>query len=278
MRFVSRAEWGATPATSPAAALTSARGIKYHYLGAAYASRNHDKCDDYVRSIRASHLANKAENYVDIAYNLLVCEHGYVYEGRGARKRTGANGTAELNRLDYAICALLAKQDGGLDEPPEAMLHGLVDAREYLRERGAGLGIRGHRDGHPTTCPGDELYDWIKRGAPRPAGDDKPTPPPPPGVRKPTVDLSRLVAAAKADPPKAGTPVSYYGVKTVETALVAEGLLSREVADGHYGTATITAYAAWQRRCNYTGKAADGVPGAESLKKLGTRRGFNVTA
>ncbi|MGW0550570.1 N-acetylmuramoyl-L-alanine amidase [Streptomyces altiplanensis] len=277
MKFVPRSQWGA-PAASPASALTSARGVKYHYLGTEYTSRPHDKCDDYVRSIRAAHLANKAEGYVDIAYNLLVCEHGAVYEGRGARKRSGANGTGPLNSQDYAICALLAKKGGGLDEPPEAMLHGLVDAREYLRERGAGAWIGGHRDGHPTTCPGDALYDWVKRGAPRPADSDEPTPPPPPGVKKPSVDLSRLVAAAKSDPPKRGTPISYYGVKTVETALVAEGLLSREVADGHYGTATITAYAAWQRRLGYSGKDADGVPGTESLKKLGARRGFTVTA
>lgn len=275
MKFVPRSQWGA-PAKSPAAALTSARGVKYHYLGTAYTSRAHDKCDDYVRSIRAAHLADKKENYVDIAYSLLVCEHGAVYEGRGARKRPGANGTAELNSLDYAICALLGSS--GLKEPPEAMLHGLVDAREYLRERGAGTGIRGHRDGHPTACPGDALYEWIQRGAPRPVGDQEPPPKPPTGTPKPSVDLSKLVAAAKSDPPKAGTPVSYYGVKTVEAALVAEGLLSREVADGHYGTATLTAYAAWQRHLGYAGKDADGIPGAESLKKLGGRRGFTVTA
>ncbi|MBA2629654.1 MAG: N-acetylmuramoyl-L-alanine amidase [Thermoleophilaceae bacterium] len=274
MRFVSRAQWGA-PTTSSAAAMPSARGVKFHYLGTDYTSRPHDQCDDYVRSIRASHLANKAENYADIAYNLLVCEHGHVYEGRGAHKRSGANGTSELNRMDYAVCALLAKKGGGLDEPPEAMLEGLDDARQYLRERGAGAWVGGHRDGHPTTCPGDVLYDWVKRGAPRPSGATGPPPPPPAGVKKPVVDLSTLIAAAKADPPRRGTPISYYGVKTVESALVAEGLLAREVADGHYGTATITA---WQRRCGYTGKDADGLPGSESLKKLAAKRGFTVTA
>lgn len=277
MKLVKRADWGA-PARSPAAAQPTARGVKFHYLGTAYASRAHDKCDDYVRSIRASHLANKAEGYVDIAYNFLVCEHGYVYEGRGVRKRTGANGTAALNVQDYAVCALLAKKGGGLDEPPDAMLHGLADARELLRANGAGAWVGGHRDGHATTCPGDALYDWVRRGAPRPVDPDAPAPEPPAAAQKPKVDLSRVIAAAKADPPKKGTPISYYGVKTVETALVAEGLLSRALADGHFGTATRTAYAAWQRRCGYSGKDADGIPGATSLKKLAARRGFTVTA
>ncbi|MFF9910611.1 N-acetylmuramoyl-L-alanine amidase [Streptomyces sp. NPDC013457] len=272
MAIIRRSQWGA-PATSPASYIGSTRGVKIHYLGTAYPSREHSECAAYVRQIRASHLANKTENYVDIAYNHLVCEHGPVFEGRGVHKRTGANGDAELNSQDYAVCALLGSS--GLTKPTDAMLHGLRDAIEDLRDNGrAGLWIGGHRDGYSTKCPGDPLYDWVQRGAPRPAGAAEPKPAPGP---KPSVDLSKLVAAAKADPPKHGAPVSYYGVKTVESALVAEGLLSRDVADGHYGTATVRAYAAWQRRCGYSGKDADGIPGAESLKKLGARRGFTIT-
>ncbi|MFJ4363296.1 hypothetical protein ACIP4S_03950 [Streptomyces chartreusis] len=90
------------------------------------------------------------------------------------------------------------------------------------------------------------------------------------------VDLSQLIAARKADPPKPGTPVSYAGTKTVEAALVAEGLLNKGLADGHFGTATIDAYAAWQRRCDWSGDDADGTPGTASLTKLGKRRGFDV--
>ncbi|MFJ5143316.1 N-acetylmuramoyl-L-alanine amidase [Streptomyces sp. NPDC088707] len=249
--------------------------MKVHYLGTAYTSRPHEQCAAYVRQIRASHLANRKEGYVDVAYNFLVCEHRGVFEGRGVHKRTGANGTAALNTQDYAVCALLGSS--GLTKPSDDMLHGIRDAIEELREHGgAGKWVGGHKDGHPTSCPGDALYDWVQRGAPRPAV----TPPPPASGSgsggKPVVDLSRLIAAAKADPPKRGTPVSYYGVKTVESALVAEGLLAREVADGHYGTATVLAYAAWQRRCGYKGGDADGKPGPASLEKLAKKRGFTV--
>ncbi|MEU5980141.1 N-acetylmuramoyl-L-alanine amidase [Streptomyces sp. NPDC047315] len=277
MQFVRRSDWGA-PATA-ADRIAKVRGVKIHYLGTAYTSRAHDRCDDQVRAIRAAHLADKAENYSDIAYNLLVCEHGYVFEGRGAYRRTGANGNPTLNVRHYAVCALLGSK--GLATPTDAMLHGLRDAIEYLREHGAGLEVQGHRDGIATKCPGDALYDWVERGAPRPGGSD-PVPPskPAPGTKpapRPTVDLSRLIAAARSDPPKKGTPVSYYGTKTVESALVAERLLSRELADGHFGTATVRAYAAWQRRCGYTGAAADGIPGKASLERLGRARGFTVT-
>lgn len=174
MRFVPREDWGA-PATSAASYLASARGVKFHYLGTAYTSRAHSLCDDYVRSIRAAHLADVKEGYADIAYTALVCEHGFVFEGRGTHKRPGANGNATLNGRDYAVCALLGSS--GLTVPPDLMLHGLRDALEWLRRDGdAGDWIGGHRDGHATTCPGDQLYAWVKRGAPRPSsgGQDAP--------------------------------------------------------------------------------------------------------
>jgi hypothetical protein len=109
----------------------------------------------------------------------------------------------------------------------------------------------------------------------------KPKPPvalPPP--KRPVVDLSRLVAAAKSDPSKAGTPVSYSGVKTVEAALVNEGLLAKKRLDGHYGTDTKNAMSSWQERCGYRGRgpgqAADGIPGWDTLTKLGKKHGFDV--
>ncbi|QPL14064.1 endolysin [Streptomyces phage TurkishDelight] len=175
MRFVEREDWGA-PASSPASYLPSARGVKIHYLGTEYTSRAHSLCDDYVRSIRAAHLANVQENYVDVAYTALVCEHGTVFEGRGTHKRPGANGTPELNSRDYAVCALLGSKT--LIVPPDAMLHGLVDAIEWLRRDGdAGTWLGGHRDGYATECPGDWLYGWVRRGAPRPDDGGQEEPP-----------------------------------------------------------------------------------------------------
>ncbi|MFG2899519.1 peptidoglycan recognition family protein [Streptomyces zaomyceticus] len=171
MAIIRRAQYG-LPATSPAAYIAKTRGVKVHYLGTPYSSRPHAQCAAYVRQIRESHLANKQENYSDIAYNHIVCEHGDAYEGRGPHHRTGANGNAALNSQDYAVCALLGSS--GLTEPTDAMLHGIRDAIEDLRKNGdAGDWIGGHRDGYATDCPGGPLYAWVQRGAPRPK---KPTP------------------------------------------------------------------------------------------------------
>jgi peptidoglycan hydrolase-like protein with peptidoglycan-binding domain len=99
-----------------------------------------------------------------------------------------------------------------------------------------------------------------------------------PAPRRPVVDLSQLVAAARRDPAAKGTPVTYAGARTVEAALVDEGLLARQRLDGHFGKDTLAAYAAWQRRLGYTGAAADGIPGRTSLTRLGARHGFQVVA
>ncbi|MEV0503469.1 N-acetylmuramoyl-L-alanine amidase, partial [Streptomyces spectabilis] len=110
--------------------------------------------------------------------------------------------------------------------------------------------------------------------------DDTPSKPKPPKPPKPptkVVDLSRLVAAARRDPAKTGTPISYAGARIVEDALAAEGLLTKKYVDGHFGTSTVAAYRKWQRRCGYSGAAADGIPGRNSLAALGRAHGFTVT-
>lgn len=116
----------------------------------------------------------------------------------------------------------------------------------------------------------DEIFPGQELTVPKGGSLPKPT--------KPKVDLSLLVAAAKSNPKASGTPVTYAGVKTVEAALVDEGLLSKTYSDGHYGTTTVEAYRKWQQRCGYTGSDADGIPGKSSLTKLGNKHGFTVVA
>jgi hypothetical protein len=140
--------------------------------------------------------------------------------------------------------------------------------------------------GHKEVQPGkvDPSFDMdIFRAdvraqlAKKPSGS---TPTPKPTPSHPHVDLSRLVQAAKADPPARQGHVTYMaGVNLVEAALVKEGLLGKTYAgDGSYGSTTKDAYASWQRRLGYSGSAADGIPGMTSLKKLGAAHGFDVIA
>lgn len=271
MQLITRKELGWPKSAAPLQATT--KGVKVHYTGSAVSTallKDHTKCVALWRDIREAHLANAAENYSDVAYNYAGCVHGYLLEGRGIGRRTGANGNQVLNKAHYAVLGLIGSE--GLTEPTDELLHALRDGIERLQEHGAGKEIKGHKDGHATSCPGAPLYAWVQQGAPRPGGG-KPAAPKP---SRPVVDFSKVREAALKNPPAKGTPVTYAGVKTVEAALVAEGLLAKSLADGHFGTTTVTAYAAWQRRCGWTGDDADGIPGKASLRKLGARRGFDV--
>lgn len=181
MKLITRAQLGWPASAAPRQA--TAKGVKVHYEGTAVSTRlltDHDACIRQWKDIRASHLANKTENYSDVAYNYAACPHGYLLEGRGLGRRTGANGNQPLNIAHYAIVGLVGSE--GLTQPTDAMLSAIRDGIDLLRKNGAGSEIKGHRDGYATACPGGPLYAWVQKGAPRPKAstptkeDDVPTP------------------------------------------------------------------------------------------------------
>lgn len=195
MKLVTRAQLGWPASAAPTQ--TTAKGVKVHYEGSPVSTKlltNHDLCIAEWKSIRASHLANTAENYSDVAYNYAACPHGYLLEGRGLRKRTGANGNQTLNQAHYAVLGLVGSS--GLTKPTAAMLGAICDGIDLLRANGAGSEIKGHRDGYATACPGPELYAWVQKGAPRPT-----TNPPPQEDDMPTAEE---IAVAVVNHLKAG--------------------------------------------------------------------------
>lgn len=158
-------------------------GVKVHYVGDFVDPAllgDHALCLALARSIQRHHMDTNL--WADLGYTALVCPHRIVLEGRGLGVLPAANGPG-LNADHYAIMAMVG--DRGLVTPPDAMLHGLVDAIEWCRAGGAGRQVKGHRDGYETTCPGEWLYEWIERGHPRPDGGDDQVddedPPPWPG-------------------------------------------------------------------------------------------------
>lgn len=121
----------------------------------------------------------------------------------------------------------------------------------------------------------NEIFPGQELTVPKGSGLPKP--------QKPKVDLSQLVTAAKSDPKASGQPVTYAGTKTVEAALVDEGLLAKTYLDGHFGSSTVEAYRKWQLKLypgasTAPGGAADGIPGKDSLTRLGEKHGFTVVA
>ncbi|WP_406160998.1 peptidoglycan-binding protein LysM [Streptomyces canus] len=107
-----------------------------------------------------------------------------------------------------------------------------------------------------------------------------PSTPKPSTPAKPSVSVAHLNAArAKDIPAKTGHTTYPTEVKVVEAALKAEGLLDAKYAgDGSWGTTTEAAYNAFRRKVGYTGSAATGAVGLESLKKLAARHNFTAKA
>lgn len=198
-RIISRDEWGAKPAE----AVTpwdpnELFGVVVHWFGIPPAASRHDRCDDLVRSVQASHQAGE---FNDIAYNHLFCPHGYAYEGRGFDRQTGANGTKWANRHYAAVCFMggTRRAEGTSDEDLLAEVEqfatfhacacdgmalvvsrGLVvnrvdpfpevaqDVGAWLLaewfKRGTDRVVRPHGDITGSSCPGPKVREWVVTG------------------------------------------------------------------------------------------------------------------
>ncbi|MFF4989617.1 N-acetylmuramoyl-L-alanine amidase [Streptosporangium saharense] len=223
---ISRAEWGAAKPSGAYTPLTRTRGVKVHYTGGRVDPRivdDHAVCVRLVRAVQKMHMGGGREQpYIDIGYSMIACPHRKVFVGRGPGHLPAANG-AGLNSAHYAVLALVG--DSGFTEPTPDLLHAVLDAVEYLRDKGgAGSEIRGHRDGFATSCPGPALYAWVKAGAPRPkAAASKPAPKPKPKP-KPTTTTESIVKSLPTLRVGAGREAKdplRWDVKTVHYLLLA---------------------------------------------------------
>ncbi|MGY4960364.1 peptidoglycan-binding protein [Streptomyces sp. 900105245] len=261
-KLVTRKELGWPASAAPLQAST--RGVKVHYEGTTVSTNlltDHGACIAEWKAIRKSHLANVREGYSDIAYNYGACPHGYLLEGRGIGRRTGANGNQPLNQAHYAVVGLVG--DKGLTEPTDEMLGAIRDGIELLRLHGAGTEIKGHRDGYATACPGGPLYAWVQKGAPRPAGTGSGPAPAP--KYEPFPGPSLFMAGSRPAIGRSSRLFTAMGKR-----LVARGFgRYYKVGPGpKLGDADVHAYEAYQRSLGYTGADAKWPPGPTSWDKL----------
>ncbi len=91
----------------------------------------------------------------------------------------------------------------------------------------------------------------------------------------PRVNMEATVKAAQIDPRRSDdklTPGAKASVLLIERALRDRNLLAAKWVDGYFGSATVAAYAKFQKSLGYTGLGANGLPGKASLVKLGAGR------
>ncbi|MGW2724788.1 N-acetylmuramoyl-L-alanine amidase [Streptomyces sp. NPDC001492] len=180
--------------------------------------------------------------------------------------------------------------DGKDPYPAEQYRQAVLWAAAHCRWHGwTEKSIAGHKEVQPGKIdPSFDMdvfrADVKKQLAIKPGGGTTVTPKPTPSL--PRVDLSRLVTAAKTDPGAKQGHVTYMaGTNLVEAALVKLGYLAKTYAgDGSFGTSTVAAYRKWQLHLypgasTKPGGPADGIPGNDSLSKLGKQTGlFGVIA
>lgn len=210
MDIVTRAEWGARPPAGTIKTVAPAARDEYfqHWNGGATRIANHDRCPGVVRQIQGYHIDGRG--WVDIGYNLLVCPHGTVYEGRGI-DAVGAH-CVDHNRSGYGVQAMI----GEGEHPTPAMLTTLAAVRAMLISRsGHTLALRGHRDGMSTTCPGDELYAWVHAGMTPPTPTT--TPEEPDMTPAQAAQLADIAARIRGTAPDRDT-LQYLTVMAEDTA------------------------------------------------------------
>ncbi|GAB3695193.1 hypothetical protein GCM10027590_20530 [Nocardiopsis nanhaiensis] len=234
---VTRQDWDADPDGDPSSngPIDSSPGIAIHYTASVWPLPIlHSNCDEYVRGIQEDHLNDL---YDDIAYNYLVCRHGYIYIGRGYEYQSGANGTDFGNATYYAICGLVGIFDGAVlipgTTPP------LIPAVRRVIAHLEGLGanaddIIGHGDipdmEEETLCPGS-LRLYVEDGSFQPDGTTTESGPAP--------DAHIRVAQAAEPPEWPGVeftnppPTEHDSVQVWQEQMVTRGW--RLDADGVYG-------------------------------------------
>lgn len=160
VQFVNRAGWGAAPGQPIRNAMVAKpTGVVIHWEGPKMGTYSHSRCAAVVKGIQRFHMGS-SRGWADIAYSLLVCQHGVIYEGRGRGKAQAAQGTTSGNVNYYSICCLV----GEGDPQSAALLEGVKAAADMARSWGAGNVVKGHRDFVSTSCPGNTLYSHVQRG------------------------------------------------------------------------------------------------------------------
>src|SRR5260221_1265839 len=151
--FVTRQAWGAKARVGAAIPIIwgDVLGIAVQWTANPATPNDHTLCDDLVRGEQATQMA---KGYRDIAYNALICKHGYIYEGRWINDTSGANGTTLSNETYFAVSFLV----GETEKAPAVMWTAFQWIRsQVLFKNSNARDVQPHSHFVPTQCPGDFL-------------------------------------------------------------------------------------------------------------------------
>lgn len=196
MRVIQRGEWGAKGAKNPATTVWRDGGTLWvHHTEGTEPSPNASVETEkaVMRGLQRFH--QETRGWSDIGYSYVIFPSGRIYEGRG-----------------YGV---VGAHCPGHNTEPSAAFAGSYDdhlpttearkALSYVAKVAKARQWRGHREGFSTSCPGDQLYAWVKNNTPDYAVSL--TPPAKPKPKKPKLSVYQRLR-------KAG-----FGVKSAQQIL-----------------------------------------------------------
>ncbi|WP_371604985.1 peptidoglycan-binding protein (plasmid) [Streptomyces sp. NBC_01220] len=256
--IISRSTWGAKPWNGTPSSIPLSQRTEFfvHYDGGSHITRTGYAI---MRAIEAEHIGN---GWSGVGYHFVVDQAGNIYEGRGWDLQ-GAHCP------DHNISGIGVQIAIGGDQEPSAKALAACRAlyEEACKKTGRTLAKRGHKDGFATACPGTKLYAWVKAGMPAGKYEAAPNPGGSTGAGTGT-SVARYQTTISG--------LSYgYGAKGAHITKVGEALVKKGFGT-HYTSGPgptwtdvdTENYADFQRSLGYSGTAADGIPGEDSLKKL----------
>lgn len=264
MQLITRDQWGAR-ATRGSSNLIAPHplGVAVHYSETNVGAAAHDTCAALVREIQDFHMDSRG--WADIAYNFLVCQHGFVFEGRGTTRGSAANGTTHANYDYFAVCGLI----GTTDTPAPELLAAIGDGIGLCRTAGAGDQVVGHRDLYATACPGAALYALVLAGhwngtppqAPAPVAYNPGHTPAPAPVAPVQLVVDGIFGPATKRRLQQWAHVAQDGILGPITWAAVQRLVGT-TPDGLPGPIT------WRAIQRLTGAAQDGIPGPDTYRHL----------
>ncbi|XP_074874014.1 peptidoglycan-recognition protein SC2-like [Carettochelys insculpta] len=156
--IVSRAQWGARPPRRQVRLTTPVPNVIIHHTAGNRCS-SQASCSLQVKGIQNFHMDKR--RYDDIAYNFLIGEDGRVYEGRGWTTRGGHTRNWNSKSLGFSFLGTFTNS-----LPNAAALNAAKHLIRCAVSRGflsRTYRLKGHRNVGQTSCPGNALYQEIKK-------------------------------------------------------------------------------------------------------------------
>jgi hypothetical protein len=159
---IGRSAWGAKPATGSDQTFTKDGGMVAHHT-AVHSSRivsHWPDCYEAIRGHQRYHqrLKNGVPVFWDLAYNWLICKHGFAFEGRGWNFQNGAN--TPVNSSTLSICW---EGHGGQELPIEPVVETYRNLIVEAVGRGWDMQVRAHSEVSTTgtICPGSNFRSAV---------------------------------------------------------------------------------------------------------------------